>query len=123
MTDDVEDFESEEFLPPDEDQIEWLIGLSQQLKLLSDDYRFTFNERSMLGVSSRQIVRLLSMTMAGFHLYANWRELALMLKFEIENVLDNHHLHDGLLDISHFPSLQLDEKHILATIKEDFNEY
>lgn len=117
MTENLEDYVSEEFLPPDQAQIEWLLNLSQFLRQYEGDQRFTFDEQNVMSLCSRQIVRLLSMTMAGFHLYTEWREIAFNLKSEIENVVGNFSLHGGKLTMSHFPSLDFEAQ---LGIEEDF---
>ena len=110
MGDNIEDYALEEFLPPDESQIEWLVDLATNLLTLSNDERLSFDERNVLSVSSRQILRLLSMCLAGFHLYSQWRSAALALIDEITKVLSNKDLCGEMLDRSYFPSLDFEDE-------------
>lgn len=114
MKDNIDDYSTEEFLPPDDDQIEWLVGLATQLKRWSVEERFTFDERNVLNLCSRQIIRLLSMSMAGFNLYAEWREAASRLESEVLAALDSQDTEQKSLNISHFPTLSFIKLELLA---------
>lgn len=119
MSDNIGNYEYEEFLPPDAEQVDWLTDLASQLRLYAQDPRFTFNEQNILNVSSRQIFRLLSMCLAGFHLYSEWRSAALNLLGDVDRALLFNALNGGSLNESDFPGADACRQLVFISIEEE----
>jgi hypothetical protein len=83
MDENVSSYLEQEFRPLDSDQVDWLLNIASKLVAMEDDPNLSIEHKSLLNIASHQIVRLTSMTLAGFQLYSSWHAIATRLHNEI----------------------------------------
>jgi hypothetical protein len=105
MDENLNSYLEQEFMPLDENQVKWLLEIASKVKDLSSSDALTLNERSLLDVVSHQLIRLTSMTLAGFELYSMWNSLAKLLHQEILIAIENSTLNAAQLNLSQFPTV------------------
>lgn len=86
MDENVSSYLEQEFRALDSDQVDWLLGIASKLAAMEDDpnlRNLSIEHKSLLNIASHQILRLTSMTLAGFQLYSSWHAIAIRLHDEI----------------------------------------
>lgn len=75
-----------EFTPLDEERAQFLVGLAIDLKNIGPEC--PEEHRNMIEIAANNIMRLTSMTMAGYHLFASYKEHADDLFRDLGRALD-----------------------------------
>jgi hypothetical protein len=105
MEEDLNSYIEQEFRPLDEAQVEWLLDIATKVRDMAGNTNLTFEERNLMDVVAHQLVRLMSMTLAGFELYSLWNKIARLLRDEILAALEDVILNDAKFDLSQFPTV------------------
>jgi hypothetical protein len=116
--DNIDSYAEQQFYPLDEAQTQWLVDVASKVRHLSLNESLTLDEQSLLDVAAHQIVRLTSMTIAGFELFSLWNILAKELEQQMISGIHNA-INDGLIiDVTTFPSIEK----MIEQIKAENNE-
>jgi hypothetical protein len=115
----IDSYFEQEFRPLDEVQVQWLLEVAHKVSGMSDNEALSLADRSLMDVAAHQLIRLTSMTLAGFELYSTWHKIARLLHEEILIAIENSVLNKSNVDLSDFPTItQLIEELTVLEVDE-----
>lgn len=107
-----------EFRPLDDEATQYLVGLVNDLKLMSTSGRLNHEDSSLISVVAYQVMRLTAMSSAGYMLYSDVRTLADKLLSDLDRICEHVRKTDPLSD--HGLSLAAEEYRLhIQTMEQD----
>jgi hypothetical protein len=78
-----------EFRPLDDEATLYLVGLVNDLKLMSTSGRLNHEDSSLISVAAYQVMRLTAMSSAGYMLYSDIRDLSDRLLNDLDRICEH----------------------------------